>query len=352
LSSILIIDDDVTILARLAAQLEDAGYTVARSSDLRHGELLYAEQRPAMVILEVRSGDGGGWELLGRLAAEAPVIVLSGAANEEDVVRALEEGAVDHIAKPYRSAELLARVRLRMAERPAPAAMAATIAPPRAETPADAPPRPRTSTPPAELTVADALYAHRATQRKNPRGAPADERVFMSEAEEMALLRTPPAEPRPADSARATVAQPDLALEPGEVGLGQRMRAERLHRHLTLVQIENELKIRMSYLQAMEDDKLTLLPRGPTAPQMVKDYADFLGLDASAALEELRAQHYGEAAPPIRALGGTPAPRPLPRWLIILAAVLLALAVCVGAILLFDPGFFLRLPEFFQGLGG
>lgn len=351
MSSILIIDDDVTILARLAAQLEDAGYTVARSSDLGHGELLYAEQRPALVILEVRSGDGGGWELLGRLAAETAVVVLSGAANEEDVVRALEEGAVDHIAKPYRSAELLARVRLRMAERPAPvpAALTATLAPPRAPTAVE-PPRAQGSPPPTELSVADALYAHRATQRKNPRGAPADERVFMSEAEEMALLRTPPAEAKPADGARATGAA--ATLEPGEVGLGQRMRAERLHRHLTLVQIENELKIRMSYLQAMEDDKLTLLPRGPTAPQMVKDYADFLGLDASVALEELRAQHYGEAAPPMRALGGTPAPRPLPRWLIILAAVLLALAVCVGAILLFDPGFFMRLPAFFQGLGG
>lgn len=327
--SILIIDDDVTLLAPMAAQLEASGFEVARSSDLRHGELLYAEQRPDMVILEVRSGGDKGWDLLGRLAAETPVLVVSGAAREEDVVRAFEEGAVDHMAKPYRSNELLARIRVRLATSPSP--VPAAVVPGRPAPPA------------AEAPAAVAVEAHRAARRKNPRGAPpVDESVFMSEAEEMALLRTPP----PAQGHAREQPAPDL----GEGGLGRRMRAERQRRHMTLVQIENELKIRMSYLQAMEDDKLTLLPRGPAAPQMVKDYAEYLGLDAAEALEELRAHQIGEAVAPIPALGGTRLPRAAPRWLIILAAVLLALAVAVGAILLFDPGFFQRLPEFFQAL--
>lgn len=340
--SILIIDDDVTILAPMVALLEEAGYEVARSSDVRHGELLYAERRPDLVILEVRAGGDKGWELLGRLAAETPVLVVSGAAHEEDVVRAFDEGAADHIAKPYRSAELLARLRARLA---APQAALAQGIP--AEAPAVyATPQAQPGPPAAEAPASAAVEAHRTAQRRNRRGqAPVDESVFMSEAEEMALLRTPPvAAPDRPEGAPA----PDV----GEGGLGRRMRAERMRRHLTLVQIENELKIRMSYLQAMEDEKLTLLPRGPAAPQMVRDYASFLGLDPNEALEELRAQQYGEAVAPIPALGGAPAPRSLPRWLIILAAVLLALAVGVGAIMLFDPGFFLRLPEFLQGLVG
>lgn len=328
--SILIIDDDVTLLARLGAQLEGAGFQVSKSSDLGHGEVLFGEQRPDMVILEVRSGDDRGWELLGRLAAETLVLVLSGANREEDVVRALEEGAVDHVAKPYRSGELLARIKVRMT---IPVAAPVDIGTPVAA-PAHVPPA---------TTAQDAIDAHRATRRKNPRGAaPVDATVFMSEAEEMALLRAAPA-PEKAEGA------PTIDL--GDGGLGKRMRAERVRRHLTLVQIENELKIRMSYLQAMEDEKLTLLPRGPAAPQMVKDYADYLGLDPSAALGELQAQHYGETVAPIPALGGTRAPRGVPRWTIILAAVLLALAVGVGAILLFDPGFFMRLPEFLR-VGG
>ncbi|NTU83053.1 MAG: response regulator [Chloroflexales bacterium] len=452
--SILIIDDDVTLLARLGLQLEDSGFQVAKSSDLSHGEQLYIERRPDIVILEVRSGNDKGWDLLGRLAAETPVLVLSSAAREEDVVRALEEGAVDHLAKPYRSAELLARIRVRIAvpvmlpaptpapglkaspaeppSRPQgsapaspdkatppaalaspdkatpPAALASpdkatppaalagagTTTPPAASTrgsyvtgsaipPQDPTPAALSSAPPLRngaggevsngdasdkrLTSADKATPPAApasartttpatvtanlgtttplstTRRQSRRGPVIDESVFMSEAEEMALLRTPPAPPpqRPAETP-----VPDI----GEGGLGRHMRSERLRRHLTLVQIENELKIRMSYLQAMEDEKFTLLPRGPAASQMVKDYADFLGLDPGQVLDELKAQSLNESAAPLPALGGTPLPRSLPRWAIILLAVLLALLVGLGAILIFDPGFFARLPAFFQGL--
>jgi hypothetical protein len=184
--------------------------------------------------------------------------------------------------------------------------------------------------------VADVLAAHRAAQRRNPRGVAGDDSVFMSEAEEMAILRAP----LPSTTGQAASAPlPDG----GDGGLGWRMRAERQRRHLTLVQVENELKIRMSYLQAMEDEKLTLLPRGPTAPQMVKDYAEFLGLDAAAALEELRVQHHAEAVPPIPALGGSRVTQGMPRWAIIVAAVVLALLVGAGAIMVLDPEFFARL---------
>ncbi len=406
--SILIIDDDVTLLARIGIQLEDAGFEVAKSSDLGHGEQLYVEQRPDLVILEVRSGNNKGWDLLGRLAAETPVLVLSGAAREEDVVRALEEGAIDHIAKPYRSVELLARVRTRIgvpltATALSPALSAKTVptepltrisavaravgsstapaAPTRngAGTPPAAPTRNGVGTPPAAPASPDTVTA-RATpdggtgatapaapaspdtataplgaanvstytpppsvRRNSRRGPVVDETVFMSDAEEMALLRTPP----PATPQRP--AEPPLP-DVGDGGLGRRMRAERQRRHLTLVQIENELKIRMSYLQAIEDEKFTLLPRGPASPQMLKDYADYLGLDASSILDDLKAQSYGEVVTPLPALGGVPVPRPVPRWIIVLVAVLLALVVGVGTILLFDPGFFARLPAFFLGL--
>jgi CheY-like chemotaxis protein len=322
LSSLLIIDDDVTLLARLGAQLEEAGYTVLKSSDLAHGEQIFAEARPDLVLLEVRTGDEGGWALLPRLASETPVVVLSGAAHEEDVVRALDAGAADYMAKPYRSGELLARLRARM------------TVPLGITTPAAMP-----------ISHAQAIGASlpaEVTPAPRPSKSAADATVFMSEAEELAMLRTPAAAAAP----RAAQA-PDIQ---GDGGVGSQMRAERMRRHMTLVQVENDLKIRMSYLQAMEDEKFTLLPRGPAAPQMVKHYADHLGVDASAVLDDFRAQGYGEVVAPIPALGGRPLPRNLPRWVVILAAMLLALAVGIGAIMLFDPDFFARLPEFFATL--
>lgn len=321
--SILIIDDDVTQLARLTGQLEATGFAVARSSDLAHAERLFGERRPDLVLLEVRAGDGAGWELLERLAAEAPVIVLSAAASEEDVVRGLEAGAVDYLAKPYRSAELIARLRTRLAT---PALAVSTPTAPLAQAPA-----------PATTTTTKSL----ATRRRNGREVE-DEPIFMSEAEEMALLRMPP----PA-SATPT---PQPEQEADSQSFGPRMRAERQRRHLTLVQVENDLRIRMSYLQALEDEKFTLLPRGPAALQMVRSYAEYLRMDVAPVVEAFRAHHYVEMNEPLPALGGSRLNRTLPRWVVPLAAVLLALAVGIGAIGLLDPSFFARAAEFVADL--
>jgi transcriptional regulator with XRE-family HTH domain len=163
--------------------------------------------------------------------------------------------------------------------------------------------------------------------RRATRPGPDEESVFMSEAEEMALLRLTRVEPAPSPVDAQSDALP----------LGARLRQERLRRHLTLVQIENDLKIRMSYLQAMEDEKFTLLPRGPVTEQMLRSYADYLNLDPLPLVEEFRRHHYVEPIEPLPALGGTTLQRSFPRWLLILAAVVLALAVSFGAIYYFDP---------------
>jgi CheY-like chemotaxis protein len=311
---ILMIDDDVTILSDLGLQLEDAGFEVARSSDLAHAEGMFAERRPDLVLLEVRSGRDAGWGLLERMAAATPVVVLSGAAHEEDVLRGFAAGAADYVSKPYRSAELIARVRARLAAAPPLTALAsAPTAPHVGATERLAPP----PEPPVR------------------RGRPAaDEAIFMSEAEEMALLRMP-------DARTPGASQRQLPAE-GQ-SIGQRLRSERQSRHMTLVQVENELKIRISYLQALEDEKYTLLPRGPVALQMVRSYADFLGLAVEPIVEEFRSMHYAEQYSPLPALGGSRIPRSLPAWVIWLVAALLAVAVVAGAVFSFDPGFIQRL---------
>ncbi|MCS6882206.1 MAG: response regulator [Oscillochloridaceae bacterium] len=342
MASLLIIDDDVTLLTRLAAQLEAAGFQVARSSDVVHGERLFAEQRPDLVILDVRAGDGRGWEALERLASERPVMVLSGLAREEDVVRAFEAGAVDFIAKPYRSAELVARVRARLGETLAPGVAtttAAAVGAPSLAAPAPAAGSSGMSEPSPSPAPAARPHVAPEPRSKNRRRAERnhhDEAVFMSEAEEMALLRAPPPARSQTPPTSAILSEEEAAR------FGPRLRAERLRRHLTLVQLENELHIRMSYLQAIEDEKFTLLPRGPAALDMIRRYAEHLGVDPAAVLEELGSKFSPEAPEPPVSLGGAPASRSLPRWLIPLIAVALALALGFGAIAVFDPGFYSR----------
>ncbi|NJN17710.1 MAG: response regulator [Oscillochloris sp.] len=323
MASILIIDDDQTLLSNLGDRLVERGYTVQTSSETTQAQQLFAEQRPDLVILEVRMNGDTGWNLLPQLAAERPVLVLSGAGREEDVIRGFESGAIDYVAKPYRSEELVARIRVRLET----VAVPALSPPPQPDTPAA--PRVTTTT---RLQPAN---------RRNRRDNESDESVFMSEAEEMALLRTP----TPAPVNRAA---PSVDAEPSS--LGRYLHTERMRRQLTLVQIENDLKIRMSYLQAIEDEKFTLLPRGPVAIQMVRQYADYLHLDGNELADRFRRDHYVEPTEPPPALGGRRMPRSLPRWVITLLAVMLALAVTFGVIIALDPNFFQQVPAYLSQL--
>ncbi|MBP1465192.1 response regulator [Candidatus Chloroploca sp. M-50] len=385
--SILIIDDDVTLLTRLSIQLELADFEVINSSDLVYGEQLFHKHKPDLVMIEVRSGNEAGWDVLERLAGRTQVVVLSAASREEDVVRAFTLGAVDYVSKPYRSAELVARLRARVAAVPkktrsvgmatpgtvepaqalapgatgnmssgasAAARSVVTPPPPVVEPVSVALPKPEpsmtspaASVAPTPAQPAGATGSVRPTAVATPpvapgpqRTPPDEDRVFMTEAEEMAMLRMPPA----ASGGSKTILAPDLDEH---AGIGARLRHERQRRHLTLVQIENELKIRMSYLQAIEDEKFTLLPRGPAALQMFRSYLSYLGLETPEIMDEFRRLHYVEISEPPPALGGIAMPRMISRRSIVILAILLALVVGLTLIFVFDPGFFTRLPEFF-----
>ena len=76
-----------------------------------------AEARYDAVLLDIGLPDGDGRELCARLRKQGlkiPVIMLTGADAEQDVVRGLDAGANDYIAKPFRLNELLARVRAQL----------------------------------------------------------------------------------------------------------------------------------------------------------------------------------------------------------------------------------------------
>jgi cytoskeletal protein RodZ len=103
------------------------------------------------------------------------------------------------------------------------------------------------------------------------------------------------------------------------------------------VQAELDTKIRMSYIQAMEEEKFSLLPHGAMTEAMVKTYAAYLGLNVTHALEEYRQRHYTAPVEPLFALGGTSLPRSAPPWWVWAAVVLLALVIGIGGILAIDP---------------
>ncbi len=370
MAKILLIDEDVALLAALGSRLEEAGYGVVKTSQPDHHEVLMAEEQPDLVVMEVHLNNDSGWALLEKLAKQLPVIILSMNGNEEDVVRGLSYGALDYVTKPYRSEELIARLRLRLSQRaaaagtpdltataasaetsevsaeadPAENASASAPAEPEAdpaetETAATAGQLPAESSTEAEAsTEKEASVAEASTEKEasvaeitaSPAREPDSDAVFMSEAEELSLLRMQgdeqkserePLPPQGADS---------------QVSLGQQFNLERQRRRLTLVQAESELKVPMSYLQAIEDDKFTLLPRGPIATQMVRQYADYLNLDTAYIVQEFQLLYYADPAEPHPALGGPRLRRTLPNWLAPAVAVMLALVISIGGLYYFD----------------
>ncbi len=333
MATILLIDDDVALLERMATFLGEAGYTVLRANRVQYGEMLIAEQRPDLVVLDPDTESGDGWVLLGTAAGTVPVIIVSGQGLEEDIIRGLDAGAVDYLTKPFGTAELLARIRLRLRERGGLVSHSgmANDAPVTGPTQLLDPEQNNASIATGPTQSLDPAPADSGSRRAH-RGAraPGDEAepVFIPYGEEERLLR----------DARSSVSE-DLS-DISQLPLGQRLHASRQRKRLTLVQAELETRpsVPMHYIQAMEEEKFSLLPRGPVAEELLRTYATYVGVDVAAAVDEYRRLHYIAPSEPPTALGGAPAPRRLPAWLIRTVAAVLAVAVGCGGIWIYDPG--------------
>lgn len=112
--TILVIDDEAQIRMLLEITLSAQGYHIAEASTGREGIAMAASVSPACIILDLGLPDMSGHDVLKRLREWyfRPVIILSVRNAEEEIVRALDSGANDYLTKPFRSGELMARIRM------------------------------------------------------------------------------------------------------------------------------------------------------------------------------------------------------------------------------------------------
>ena len=112
-NEILIIDDEPQIRKLLEITLESNDYKVWQAETAKAGIILAANHPPELIILDIGLPDKSGHEVLKELRTwyHKAIIILSVQNNELDIVSALDNGATDYITKPFRSAELLARIR-------------------------------------------------------------------------------------------------------------------------------------------------------------------------------------------------------------------------------------------------
>ncbi|HME25803.1 MAG TPA: response regulator transcription factor [Acetobacteraceae bacterium] len=117
---ILIVEDDETLRNMLTECLDDTNeFVVTAAADIEAADRVLANEDAHFdaVILDIRLPDGDGRDYCARLRRQGhsmPVIMLTGAIEETDVVRGLDSGAGDYIAKPFRASELLARLRAQL----------------------------------------------------------------------------------------------------------------------------------------------------------------------------------------------------------------------------------------------
>lgn len=110
---ILIIDDEFQIRRLLEITLSSKGYLIIQAGNGKEGLISAATQHPSLIILDLGLPDIDGQEILKKLREWyfKPIIILSVRNAEEEIIRALDNGANDFLTKPFRTGELIARVR-------------------------------------------------------------------------------------------------------------------------------------------------------------------------------------------------------------------------------------------------
>jgi two-component system, OmpR family, KDP operon response regulator KdpE len=109
----LIIDDEPQLRKLIAINLEQQGIAVVSAATGREGVVMAASHQPDIILLDLGLPDRNGHEILTELQQwfANPVLILSARNTEEDIVKALDNGAADYIVKPFRTGELMARLR-------------------------------------------------------------------------------------------------------------------------------------------------------------------------------------------------------------------------------------------------
>lgn len=115
-STILIVDDQPSNVMLLSKLLAAEGYTkIIETTDPLEAEPVYLRERPDIVLLDLNMPYLDGFQVMARLREldpeGAPIVVLTAQMDSETRLRALQEGAVDFVSKPFDRYEVMARIR-------------------------------------------------------------------------------------------------------------------------------------------------------------------------------------------------------------------------------------------------
>lgn len=112
-ATILLVDDDQTLLRFIQEYLEQEGYLVLAEDTGTAALRTFYEKRPSLVVLDVMMPGMDGWEVCARIRemSDIPIVMLTAKISERDKLRGFRIGVDDYVTKPFSLAELTARIK-------------------------------------------------------------------------------------------------------------------------------------------------------------------------------------------------------------------------------------------------
>jgi two-component system KDP operon response regulator KdpE len=113
MSTVLLVDDDASLLEILRDYLERFEHRVQTTTSGEQALTFIQESPPEVVVLDVTMPEVSGWEVLKRIRerSHVPVIMLTARTEEPEILQGFALGADDYVAKPFSFAQLEARIR-------------------------------------------------------------------------------------------------------------------------------------------------------------------------------------------------------------------------------------------------
>ncbi len=112
--TILVIEDDISILRGLKDNLEYEGYAVITETNGEKGLQLALKKKTDLILLDIMLPGMNGYEICRKVKKEKPelpIIMITARGSEIDKVSGLDTGADDYVTKPFSIPELMARIR-------------------------------------------------------------------------------------------------------------------------------------------------------------------------------------------------------------------------------------------------
>lgn len=112
MKQILLVEDDLSLIGGLTFAIKKEGYGVDVARTSRETDVLWSDGKYDLVILDVSLPDGSGFDLCRRmrLTSKVPIMFLTAADEETDMIMGLDIGGDDYITKPFKLAVFLSRI--------------------------------------------------------------------------------------------------------------------------------------------------------------------------------------------------------------------------------------------------